>query len=355
MADNCLMADRYPALARSKIAHEVVHTDRLVRHLMAVAESKPFLDGYLGSPLELKLLRRAKVRAITSSNQIEGNLLGESEVTDVLQGKAVNGSLKDIQEVQNYHLALEYAERLAEDPRPLRVSDMCDLQRLVTTGLVPEAQCGRVRTIPVSIVNADTGQKIEECPEPHLLQELLDDLWRWLEDTRELNPFVRACAFHFIAVSIHPFVDGNGRTMRLMQHLLLLRGGEGVARVVPSETAIMRNRDRYYASIRESHGLVQLHPILEFLVESFAVSAREVVDEGRKLLRDSAGKTPEARHRKILSQARKIEYFAMQDVVVWCPDVPRRTLERDLASLVRKKEIKARGKNKARVYLIVQR
>lgn len=85
------------------------------------------INEYLGSPQEVKLLRKARVRAVTYSNQIEGNALSESEVTAVLQGKRVAGPPKDVKEVQNYHTALDYAERLAEDPRPLKQSDICDL------------------------------------------------------------------------------------------------------------------------------------------------------------------------------------------------------------------------------------
>jgi Fic family protein len=288
------------------------------------------------------------------SNQIEGNQLGETEVTAVLQGKRVAGSQKDIKEVQNYHEALDYLERLIEDSRHIRLQDMCDLQRLVTEGLIEDRQCGRVRTIPVSIVTAATGAKIDECPQPHELKDLLDDLWRWLEDTKKMNPYTRAFAFHFIAVSIHPFADGNGRTIRLMQHLLLLLGGQRLARFVPSETTIMQNRDRYYTVIRQSRSLGSLHPILEFLAECFAVSAESVVEEGRKLLRESAGKTPEARQRKIFLHAKRAENFSMQDVVAWLPDIPRRTLERDVASLVKKRALKASGQLKARIYSLIK-
>ena len=231
---------------------------------------------------------------------------------------------------------------------------MCDLQRLVTEGLIEDRQCGRVRTIPVSIVNAATGEKIDECPQPHELKDLLDDLCRWLEDTKNMNPYTRAFAFHFIAVSIHPFADGNGRTMRLMQHLLLLLGGQRLARFVPSETTIMQNRDRYYTVIRQSRSLGSLHPILEFLAECFAVSAESVVEEGRKLLRESAGKTPEARQRKILLHAKRAKTFSMQDVVGWLPDIPRRTLERDVAGLVKKRALKASGQLKARIYSLIK-
>jgi Fic family protein len=227
---------------------------------------------------------------------------------------------------------------------------MCDLQRLVTQGLIEERQCGRIRTIPVSIVNATTGEKIDECPQPHELKDLLDDLWRWFDDTKDMSPFARAFTFHFIAVSIHPFADGNGRTVRLMQHLLLLLGGQRLARFVPSETAIMRSRDRYYMAIRQSRSLESLHPILEFLAECFAISAEEVVKESRQLLRESAGKTPEARHRKILAHAKRKNEFSIKDLVQWMPDIPRRTVERDLATLVKKRALKTKGESKARIY-----
>ena len=343
---------KYPHLKKHKIPHEIVLTDTCVKWLMRIAEVKPFLDEYLGTPLEVQLLRRAKVRAITYSNQIEGNHLGEGEVTAVLDGKKIKGSAKDVKEVQNYHTALNYAETLAFDKRSLRIADFCDLQRLVTSGTVDEKQCGKVSTIPVSIVSAASGEKIDDCPEPHALRDLLEDLWQWLRDTEGSNPYARAFAFHFIAVSIHPFVDGNGRSVRLMQHLLLLKQEAKIARFVPSETAIMRNRDRYYSAIRQSKALGSLHPILEFLAECFAISAEEIAKEGKSLLRNSAEKKPNIRHQKILAVARSGEPFSIQQVIAEMPDVPRRTLERDLETLTKSKALKAAGSNKARVYTV---
>lgn len=351
MADNGLMG-KYPHLRQHKIPHEIVLTDTCVKWLMRIAEVKPFLDEYLGTPLEVQLLRRAKVRAITYSNQIEGNHLGEGEVTAVLDGRKIKGSAKDVKEVQNYHTALNYAETLAFDKRPLRIADFCDVQKLVTSGLIEEKQCGKIRSVPVLIVNAASGEKIDDCPQPHALRDLLDDLWQWLDDTQGSNPYTRAFAFHFIAVAIHPFADGNGRSVRLMQHLLLLKQEAKIARFVPSETAIMRNRDRYYSVIRQTKSLGSLHPILEFLAECFAVSAEEIVKEGKALLRKSAEKKPNIRHQKILAIARTGEPFSIQKVIAEMPNVPRRTLERDLEKLTKSKILKAAGSNKARVYTL---
>lgn len=89
--------------------------------------------------------------------------------------------------------------------------------------------------------------------------------------------------------------------------------------------------------------------------ECFADAAEEVVAEGRKLLKERAGKTPDARQQKILSYAKGSGSFSMDDVVGWMPDVPRRTLERDIAALVKKRALKAKGELKARVYQLVKK
>lgn len=116
----------------------------------------------------------------------------------------------------------------------------------------------------------------------------------------------------------------------------------------------MRNRDRYYATLRQSRALGKLHPILEFLAECFASASEESVEEGRRLLRESAGKTPDLGHKRILAQGRKRDEFSIQDVVHWLPNVPRRTLERDLAKLVEDKAIEAMGEHKSRKYRVTK-
>ncbi len=122
--------------------------------------------------------------------------------------------------------------------------------------------------------------------------------WNWLDDNSDLDPCVRNFAFHYLAVAIHSFVDGNGRTMRLMQHLWLLKNGEQIARFVPSETAIMATRDRYYFSIRQCKSLGTLIPIIEYLAEYFAVSAEQVIEDSKKLVKKSLDRKSVARRKK---------------------------------------------------------
>jgi Fic family protein len=341
---------KYPALKQAKIPFGIKLTDRFVDSLMKIAECKPFLDEILTTPLEVQLLRQAKIRAITYSNQIEGNKLDERAVTTLIGSKSKKITGKDAKEIVNYQTALSYAEELAGGSRFPSSTDFCDLQRLVTDGLLQKNQLGRLRTIPVSIVNEATGKEIEKCPEPHQLQYLINDLWAWLRETEGANPYARAFAFHYIAVAIHPFADGNGRSVRLFQHLLLLRQGETIARYVPSETVVMRNRDHYYAAIRQCKALQSLHPMTEFMAECFATAAKEVVVEARTLFEESKKLSPASRRKEILSLATKLESFQMKDLIEALPSVPRRTLERDVEGLVTAGTLKAIGEKKGRRY-----
>ncbi len=350
MAHTYNMRD-YPRLKQHKIPFKFEYTERLVRLLMRISETKPYLEEYLGQPLELQLLRQAKILAITYSNQIEGNKLEVRGVTQVLESKKGKTFDKDIIEVRNYSDALDYVEVLAEEKAKLRINDMCDIQKLITKDLLSDKkQWGNVRTINVEIADANTAKKIDDVPEPHFLKELLLELWEWLDKNSEVNPFVKAFAFHYLAVAIHPFADGNGRTVRLMQHLLLLKNGESIAKFVPSETTIMATRDRYYSSIRQCKSLGSLNPVIEYLAECFAISAEQVIADGKKLVKKSIDRKPDARREKIVSFSKQKKEFTLQDILNLLLDVPRRTVQRDLEALVNDKRIKAKGYNKARIY-----
>jgi Fic family protein len=349
MAENGSM-NSYPYLDKYKIPHDIHLTDKLVSLLMEIAEQKPFLEKSMGSPLEVQLLRKAKIRAITYSNQIEGNALEEEQVTAVISGKRVKGDEIDVAEVQNYHEAIDYAETLAFDGRTLHLRDICDIQKLITKGQLPSSLSGNLRSGPASIINSVTKKVIEECPPHYDLPHLMDDLIRWIEENKNRNAFAVAFAVHFITVAIHPFADGNGRTVRLLQHMLLLKRNETIAKFVPSETSIMAQRERYYLTIRQSRELNRLDPFIEFIAECFVESAKEVVKEAKQILKDITGKTPDARKEKVVKFIKSHSGLTSSEIIAHFPDVPKRTIERDLSDLVKAKKIKVSGATRSRRY-----
>lgn len=344
---------KYKLLESLGIPTQLVLNDEIVHWLMKIGECRPFFEEHLGSPLELDLLRKAKVRAITYSNQIEGNSLDEVKVDGVIQSSPSSNA--EAKEIQNYHDALMFVEELAKDSRPVTQRDFCDIQRLVTAGLIREEQIGRYRTICVSIANAEKQNEIiDTLPEPHHVEEAMNELWLWLEETKDRNAFTRAFAFHFIAVAIHPFVDGNGRTVRLMQHLLLLKSGEKIASFVPSETAIMRTRDQYYFKIRQVKKMNGLNSIIEYLAKCFYESAVDATHEGRLLISSGQKLSPTQRREKILQFSKSISEFTISQLQVEHQHVTKRTLERDLDQLVKNGKIIAIGQNKGRKYKYIQ-
>jgi Fic family protein len=343
----------YKILESLGIPTEITLSDEILHWLMKIGECRPFFAEHLGSPLEVDLLRKAQVRAITYSNQIEGNSLDEGSVDGLMDAPKSSQDAEAL-EIQNYRDALQFVEELATDSRQVTQRDFCDMQRLVTSGLIREDQLGRYRTIRVSIANANNKNEIiDTVPEPHFVPEAMDELWRWLQDNQDRNPFVRAFAFHFLAVAVHPFADGNGRTVRLMQHLLLLKSGEKVARFVPSETAIMRTRDSYYFKIRQVKKLGDLAPMVEYLAKCFYESALQATEEGRQLLNSGKKLSPTERREAIIHFAKSTGEFTISQLQKEHQKVTRRTLERDLEHLIKAGAIAAIGQNKGRRYLFV--
>lgn len=268
----------------------------------------------------------------------------------VPRNSLVAHNLEYAREILNYQNAFAYAEKLAQEKKTPSIRDFCDIQKLATEGLIQKNQHGRLRTIPVSIVNEAKGIEIEKCPDPTQVPFLMKELWKWLKENEDANPFAKAFAFHYLAVAIHPFADGNGRSVRLFQQILLLQGGENIARYVPSETVVMRNRGHYYAAIRQCKSFQSIHPMMEFMAECFAISSKEVAEEARTLFENSKKLSPKARAKQILKFAKSQESFQMKDIVNLLADTPRRTLERDIEDLVKNRKLKMKGEKKGRKY-----
>ncbi len=349
MADNGRMS-RYSYLKQCKIPFKIKLTDGFVQSLMQIAESKPLLDEMLATPLESQLQQQAQIKAITYSNQIEGNKLDEETVATLLETSQMKPKNRAAKEILNYQNALNFAEKLAAEKKMPSIRDFCDLQKLVTDELVQKNQHGRFRTIPASIVDQATASEVEVCPDPKQVPFLMEDLWAWLKDNEESNPFAKAFAFHYLAVAIQPFAEGNGRTVRLFQQILLLLGGENIARYIPIEAIVMRNRGRYYAAIKQCKALQSTQPMLEFMIECFATATKEVVQEAHQLFEKPKKLSPETRAKKIMKFAESQSGFQMKNIVALLPETPRRTLERDIENLVKEKKLKMSGEKKGRKY-----
>ena len=221
------------ARSYSKQANKQVYTSLLaeVDHLQKqIASMRPL------SAAEVEALKEVfLVEHTYNSNAIEGNTLTLQETALVLQGITIDQKpLKDHLEAVGYKEAFEAMEELAKQKRPLSEYDICSLHALVLAHHREDA--GRYRRVPVRIAGA-----ITEPVQPYLIQpkivELLTDM---SEKYSSLHIAEQVAIFHLRFESIHPFIDGNGRTGRLLMNLQLIRAG------LPPINIKFTDRRRYY-------------------------------------------------------------------------------------------------------------
>ncbi len=193
------------------------------------------LDGF--RPLPPALVRNLndwfRVELTYTSNAIEGNTLTRRETAVVIeQGLTVGGkTLREHLEATNHAQALDFIHDLVKKkPSQLAAKDLLDIHEMILKG-IDDDNAGHYRSIPVRI----SGSTVV-LPNPRKVPDLMDDFQAWLTGKHDLHPVAFAGEAHYRLVSIHPFVDGNGRTARLLMNLLLMMAGY--------PPAIIRKRDR---------------------------------------------------------------------------------------------------------------
>jgi Fic family protein len=180
------------------------------------------------------------VEWIYNSNAIEGNTLTLRETKLILEtGLTIGGkSLREHFEVLNHRDAIEYVESLVSEEGPVTPIEVRRIHSLVLTHVDDQA-AGQYRTLPVRIAGAD-----HHPPESWLVPQLMSEWADWLASSAlDLKPILRGALAHHRLVAIHPFIDGNGRTARLVMNLLLMRDG------YPPAVIEAASRRQYYRTL----------------------------------------------------------------------------------------------------------
>jgi Fic family protein len=193
------------------------------------------------------LLHEAQVTSAFASTSIEGNPLPLTEVRRLLKSQPATIRQSE-REVLNYNRALIWLhERLN---RPLTTSLVREIHHRVMAGLLPKAQIGQWRQEPVVIHNPRNGEIVYAPPDHGAVPELMDALVAFVAAERAtLDPLLLAGLFHKQFVVIHPFVDGNGRTVRLATNLLLAGLGVNLFQLLSFENYYNQNVTRYFQAV----------------------------------------------------------------------------------------------------------
>ena len=179
-----------------------------------------------------------------NSNSIEGNTMSLRETQMVLQeGITVKGkSLREHFETHNHDKAIDYLYSIIEDNYKLRSIDILSLHGLVLRSIEDDF-AGRIRNGGVRITGANFTP-----PNANKVADLLDELIDFINtNPLQLNDIELATIFHHKLLWIHPFFDGNGRTVRLSMNLLLMRNG------FPPAIILKNDRKKYYEALNQAN------------------------------------------------------------------------------------------------------
>ncbi|MFP6770982.1 MAG: Fic family protein [Alphaproteobacteria bacterium] len=249
-----------------------------------------------------------EARAVSShaSTSIEGNPLPLTDVKQLL--KADPTHVRDTErEVLNYNKALRiiHAQVEAGDFR-LNLATMEAIQAVVVDGLMDHpGHVGKTRLEPVLIRDPRQPENTIFIPPDypdvrHLAKDLADFI---RENDREIDPVILAGLFHRQFVIIHPFMDGNGRTARLLSTAILGQGGLDIFEVFSFENYYNRNISRYFAAFGlrgdyyEIQAAIDFSSWLEFFTDGILDELRRV----RSALPDNAPPRLEAHHLRLLN------------------------------------------------------
>ncbi len=201
-----------------------------------------------------------------NSNAIEGNTLTLSETKVVLEGITIGGkSVVEHLEAINHREAILYLEEIISHNEPLSEWNIKNIHALILKE-IDNQNAGRYR-----MENVVIGGAIHIPPKHYEISSLMQNLiLEYKEEWQSYHPIVRATLLHGEFVKIHPFIDGNGRTSRLLLNFELMKNG------YPPIIIKKENRAQYYNVLDHAHTTMDYQPFLEFVAK--------LVIESEKLL-----------------------------------------------------------------------
>lgn len=177
-------------------------------------------------PLPIEVVKNLRDHLLVEwtyhSNSIEGNTLTLSETKVVLEdGITVGGkTMREHLEAINHKEAILYLEEWIKRGEDLTENTIKTIHGLILKG-IDQMNAGQYRSTKVLISGAE-----HIPPDPIFIQERMDKLMSWYRgEGQELHALERAAILHAVFVNIHPFIDGNGRTARLLLNLELMKSG----------------------------------------------------------------------------------------------------------------------------------
>lgn len=204
-----------------------IHSNRLLDIISEIDILKDKLNNYRKFD-SYRISQALELEYTFESNRIEGNTLTLRETDLVInEGLTVSGkSMREHLEAINHQEAIGYIKHLMDKSTSLVDREVLSIHNLILRGIHPE-DAGRYRKVQVMIKGSS-----HMPPQPFMVAKEMEDYFIWYETNKnKMHPVLLAAEMHERLVTIHPFIDGNGRTSRLVMNLILLQNGYVIANI----------------------------------------------------------------------------------------------------------------------------
>ncbi|MEM7536824.1 MAG: Fic family protein [Chloroflexota bacterium] len=334
-------------------------TNTMTQGLAQIERARGFLEAaQLSESWVHQMSEQALLLEAHHTTHIEGTRLTLHEAERLLAGESVpDADADDVQELLNYREAFHLVSDYLESGAPITEGLIREIhKRLVANVRGGVALPGEYRLVQNYVANSATGAIIYTPPSPGDVPPLMQELVQWLNTPSDVHPVLMSGVAQFQLVHIHPFVDGNGRTSRLLSTLVLYRAGYDFKRLFTISEYYDRDRTAFYLAIQGVRDRdMDLTGWLDYYVQGLSTQLEEVKERGRLAIQ------VDARSRDYNLNVRQTEFvrillgqdsLSIHDYQSIFPDVSRRTLQRDLKGMIDKGVLKSQSGNAQILYYL---
>jgi Fic family protein len=205
--------------------------------------------------LEQAFREEASVKMSHYSTKIEGNRLTLRQATKLLAGEDVVAREIDKREVMNYYDCLEWIYKVSKAKRAVTEGDIKAMHGMIQKGILKGKLRGEYREAQNAIFDARTRRPVYFPPEAKDIAALMKSFAKWVNKKHEIHPVLKAGIAHYQFVSIHPFMDGNGRTARALATLVLYHEKYDLMRFYSLEEYYAEDLKGYYDALHRCQGV----------------------------------------------------------------------------------------------------
>jgi len=337
----------------------ITHT--ITNALLEIERARGFLDAAnLNEEWIKDMQSEALILEAHHSTHIEGTQLTLAQAQDILAGKSLKGIRKeDRQELLNYREAMDFVSGYLGKESEITEELLKEIHRILVEDVRGGTlEPGRYRTVQNYVVNSLTGTIIYTPPPPSQVPHFMTEFVERLNKESDISPVLIAGICQYQFVHIHPFLDGNGRTARVLCSLILYLNGYDFKRLFSLSEYYDTDRRKYYdaiQSVRENE--MDMTTWLEYFTEGLSSQLAEVKAKGEKaikrdvlheIIRDFYLNPRQKEALDFLIEHKQIDNSTYQKIC----ETTKRTATRDLTDLVNRELLERHGEKKGTHYTL---